>query len=192
MAILPGSFFVEWHVSHTLSCSHYTSWYRAHWLHVSTINSHPPSKTSGQKNVPLPQVLQAKIPLKEWQNSNNSKKGISVTKQSSYFKKKKTFKFVFFFKSLQYNKTFGTPGSVAQYHDQPAPHEVFQPFNRDKLEQKAALQPTVSSARDRVQEQGVMFTGQFITSTISSAKISIYHRVICFTESAIHNLMGWI
>ena len=65
------------------------------------------------------------------------------------------------FQTLQHNRTFGTPGSVAQYHEQPAPHEVFQPFNRDKLDQKAALQPTVSTARDRVQEQGVLLTGQF-------------------------------
>ena len=75
-----------------------------------------------------------------------------------------------YFKTLQHNRTFGTPGSVAQYHEQPAPHEVFQPFNRDKLEQKAALQPTVSAARDRVLEQGAVLTGQFFTLNVYFCK----------------------
>ena len=59
---------------------------------------------------------------------------------------------------------------MAQYHDQLAPHEVFQPFSRDKLEQKAALQPTVSAARDRMQEQGAVITGQFFIVNISFCK----------------------
>ena len=64
-----------------------------------------------------------------------------------------------FSQTLQYNRTLGTPGSVAQCHSQPAPHEVFQPFNRDRKEQKDALQPTVSTARDRMQENGVILKG---------------------------------
>ena len=88
----------------------------------------------------------------------------------------------FMLQALQYNRTMGIPASVAQYNDQPSLHEAFEPFNKEKEAQKETLQPAANTAPVKMQENGIVLTGN--CSDSFEAKGYMQHYINCLSSPA--------